>query len=245
VAISMTNFPLLAYVNEPVSHFTSAAVRPIIKMLTDTFHEQCSVTQNISLAQGLRSPYVCRAGDIPRLSAPLPLHLLVPNDGDGIIELLRNHHHDDPLRGAVFHRMFGIDAPELFCTSFINVNGKIMKRHNGHLSHLAVHYYLGSFASSQGTAVVCKEMPRYGTTPTDHHGRELSVFWFVWSGRPQENELAKIDEIISILDNSTDAVRGCLMSTNINPRQANDEHPFFLNVNALLVLSGFSHVYTK
>ena len=245
-AMTTSIFPLLSFANEPVSHLTSPTVRQVLKMLTDTFHENCSVPNNIYMAYKYKSPYVSHASEMPLLSTPTPLHRIIPNDGDGLIELSQNYQSQrDPLRDAVTHRLFGIDAPELFCTSFLNVNGKTMKRHNGHLSHLAVHYYLNNFACPHGTAVICREVPRFSVTPKDFHNRNLSVFWLVWHNSPRDNELDKLDEIISTVSHLEDSVRGCLVSTNVTPRQASEEQPFLLNINALLVLSGFAHVYTK
>jgi len=248
VAMATYNFPLLSYVNEPISHLTSPTVRPLVQLLADSFHESCCTPQNITMAYEHLSPYVSNTSQITQasLSTPIPLERIVANDGDGIVELTDNPEEHDPLNNAVYHRLHGIDAPELYCTSFINFDGKVLKRHNGHLSHLGVHYYLNSFGRPRGTSVICKEMSRFGhDTPKDIHKRELSVFWLVWLQKPSSKELVILDQILSSVEGLDDTVRGSLMSINIDPREADTDNPFLLNLNALLVLSGFAHVYTK
>lgn len=266
VAMTASAFPLLSYVNEPISHLTNPTVRPLAPMLSDLYHESCSTPQNISMAYEYLSPYVSDASQITResLSVPLRIDRIFANDGDGLVEIPDNdeerddadgtvgpaeipgeHTEDGPLKNAVYHRLHAIDAPELFCTTFINYNGNVLKRHNGHLSHLAVHYYLNSFVRPRGTSEICKEIPRFGDTPKDIHNRHLSVFWLVWRQRPSIKELVMLDEILSSVEDLDNTVKGSLMSTNINPREADADHPFLLKLNALLVLSGFSHVYTK
>lgn len=246
VAMTISNFPLLSYVNEPISHLASPTIRPLVQLLADTFQESCSVPHNISEAYYNSSHYVSSSSSLTQLSLsnPIPLEMLVPNDGDGIVELLAQPTQPGALQNAIYHRLHGIDAPELYCVSFINANEKILTRRNGHLSHLAVHYYLQQFARPRGTAVICKENPRFGDVPVDRYHRPLSVFWILWYQRPSRDELSVLDEILASLEGEADAVRS-RMTSNFHPTEAATNKPFFLNLNALLVLSGFCHVYTK
>lgn len=246
VAMTMSNFPILSFVNEPISHLTSPVVRPLVEILSDTLLESCSIPQSIATAYNSLSPYVIDASTLSSSSfaPPVSLDMLVPNDGDGIVELTLRPTQPNVLDSAVFHRLYAIDAPELYCTSFINANGKLLKRHNGHLSHLGLHFYLHSFGRPKGTALICKENPRFGKTPVDKYQRPLSSFWFAWFQVPSSAELQLLDGIMSVVDDQADSVKSRLMS-NFNPRVAETENPFLLNLNALLVVSGFSHTYTK
>lgn len=246
VAMTLSNFPLLSYVNEPISHLANSSIRPVVQVLADTFQESCNIPLNIAEAYDISSPYVNSASSIRQLSLSnqVPLEMLVPNDGDGIVELAAQPTHPGALQDAIFHRLHAVDAPELFCVSFINANGKVLKRHNGHLSHLAVHYYLQQFGRPKGSSLICKEVPRFGDTPVDKYQRPLSVFWFVWYQKPKAAELLLLDEIMESIESEDDSVRARLM-TNFDPRDAACEMPFLLNLNALLVLSGFCHVYTR
>ena len=246
VAMTVSNFPLLSYVNEPISHLASPTIRPLVQLLADTFQESCSVPHNIAEAYYNSSPYVSSASSLTQLSLsnPIPLEMLVPNDGDGIVELTEQPTQPGALRNAIYHRLYGIDAPELFCVSFINANGKTLTRRNGHLSHLAVHYYLQQFGRPKGTSQICKENPRFGDTPVDRYHRPLSVFWIVWYQRPSSDELIILDEILASIEGEEDVVRS-RMTSNFHPAYAAPNKPFLLSLNALLVLSGFCHVYTK
>ena len=170
--------------------------------------------------------------------------MIVPNDGDGLVEIIVPLQHPDPLQNCIYHRLFGVDAPELYCKSFIKTNEKVHKRRNGHLSHLALHYYINSFVRPRGTGSICKEGPRLGEIPTDRYQRPISSFWFVWFSTPNKEELSMLDEILLSLEGQQDWVQRRIISYS-NPRAATCDNPFLVNVNALLVLSGFCHVYTK
>ena len=246
VAMTMLNFPLLSFVNEPISHLANPSVRPLVQIMSDTMQECYFVPENVDRAYGNISAYVTNAASIrsSSLSLPIQLEMLVPNDGDGVIELSVRPQQSDVLQNAIYHRLHAVDAPELFCTSFINANGNVDKRHNGHLSHLAVHYYFHSFSKPIGTSLICKENPRFGETPVDKYQRPLSSFWFAWLQKPNPTELILLDEILASIEGQEDCVRGRVVSS-FNPRDAVTENPFFLSLNALLVLSRFCHVYTK
>lgn len=243
VAMTMTKFPLLSYVNEPISHFSSGLVRQSAELLGDVLHDSFSVPPNIASAYENGSPYKLDATDITpqSLSPPIPFSKLVINDGDGLVEL----NNSGQLRNdSIYHRFFAVDAPELYSTNFININGKLFKRRNGHLSHLAVHYYINNFAGPAGTAEIRKQYPRSGQIPTDRYRREITSFWFVWHTSPNASELCILDDILNMLHTQEERVIRRVAS-NIHPRAATAENPFLVNLNALLVLSGFCHVYTR
>ena len=245
VAMTMSTFPILSFVNEPISHLANPVVRPLVQIVADRFLECCSIPENIAMAYNNLSPYLTDVSSITEasLSIPVPLDRLVPNDGDGIIELSVECS-TQPLENAVFHRLYAIDAPELFCTTFINAGQKIFKRHNGHLSHLGLHFYLRSFGTPGGTASISKENPRFDTTPVDRYQRPLTTFWFAWYGVPTPSELSLLNEIRKVVEGQEQSVQSRLMSS-FDPRDARNGRPFLLNLNALLVVSGFCHTYTK
>lgn len=245
VTMTTAAFPLLAFVNEPVSHLCNGVVRQSVLIAADIMEEQFTVPTNIAEAYEPLSPFVTCVDNISlnSLSQPISVKKLVPNDGDGLVEIRNQAQPQDPLAGAVFHRLHAIDAPELHTTHFIKVsNNNIFKRRNGHLSHLAVHYYLRIFES----ATIHKEQCRFGQAlhVTDKYNRQISSFWFLWKRSPSLEELPVLDEIIKSLTGSEPSVKARIMS-NTDPRNATPEQPFLLNINALLVLSGFCHVFTK
>lgn len=236
VAITVSKFPMLAYANEPVTHLMDATVRSVAQALGDS----CYIPDNIGHAYANMSPYVSDARVvIPALLQPIPVQRLVPNDGDGLVELHVAPQQTDALEHSTKHRLHAIDAPELFVTHHYRVGDKVIKRHNGHLSHLAVHYYLRTFNS----ASICPEQPRHGGV-FDQYKRRLSSFWFVWTDSPDQVELEVIDEIIASVADLDHSIRARVMSLH-DPRVASQDDPFVINLNALLVLSGFSLVYTR
>lgn len=242
VAMTVSKFPLLSYVNEPLSHFATAGVKTTAQLIADIIQESMRVPTSMSTAYSTLSPYKLDASSVQYqdLSDPVPSTSLVPNDGDGIVILQTQN----SLNGSHHHRLFAIDAPELFSTSFINANMTVYKQRNGHLSHLALHFYLNRFTEPQGTGDVHIEYPENRDMPTDRYGRWLSSFWFVWSSCPNNDELTVIDAIIQVLQNEEADVKKRIVNMT-NPRAAMIHQPFLLNLNALLVLSGFSVVFTK
>lgn len=242
VAMTMAKFPLLAYVNEPISHFSNTTVRSSVQLLADELNESMVVPESIMRAYRNTSPYVLDVFDLTpeSLSLPIPLKKIVPNDGDGLVELQSTEN----LQDSQFHRLHGIDAPELYATSFININNKVIKRRHGHLSHLALHFYLNSLVEPRGTGYLFRERARNGETPVDIYNRQISSFWVVWCSCPNVQELSMIDDILEQLENAEEPVKRRICSM-INPRYATNDRPFFLSLNALLVLSGFSYVFTK
>lgn len=242
VAMTVAKFPMLSYVNEPLSHFSTAGVKSTAQLIADLLQESMVVPSSISTAYTTMSPYKLDACALQSqdLSDSLPLSRLVPNDGDGIAILQA----PNSIHLSQHHRLFAVDAPELFSTSFINNNGSISKQRNGHLSHLALHYYLNSFTEPQGTGRVCIERSVNREILTDRYDRPLSSFWFVWSACPNDKELAMIEAIIEVLHTEEANVKRRILNM-ANPRAANNHYPFLLSLNALLVLSGFCVVYTK
>ena len=114
ITMRADGFPLLAFVNEPLSHLSNGIVRKSVMLARDIIEEQFGVPTNTALAYEHSSLFVTCVNDISPnfLSPPLSGEQLVPLDGDGLVEL-RNQS-QDPLSGAVFHRLHAIDAPELY-----------------------------------------------------------------------------------------------------------------------------------
>lgn len=72
----------------------------------------------------------------------------------------------------------------------------------------------------------------------------MKEFWFQFLTSPSERELRILDAIIQKCDGLDAYEKAVLMST-FNPRLATVASPFYLSLNALLVLSGNSHVFTR
>lgn len=240
VAMAIDKFPILSYVNEPVCHFTSALVRSSINLIEDALQESMVIPETIKQAYSIMTPYVMDASELKleSLSPSIPIEILIPNDGDGFVELKS----PGQLQDAISHRFFAVDAPELYSTHFINTNGQTIKRRNGHLAHLAVHYYQNRFCGTEGTGSIRRERPINDCPPTDKYQRQVSSFWFVWLRSPTQMELDIIDEIRQLVRDQD--ARSRMMSSE-DPRNATCSSPFFLSLNALLVVSGFCHVYTR
>lgn len=202
------------------------------------------VPESIASAYSILSPYVLDASQLSiqtSLSLAILPQLLVPNDGDGIVQLRSPH----KLDHAIHHRLFAVDAPELYATSFVHANGVTIKRRNGHLAHLAVHYYMDNFLGT-GTASIRTEIPRNGAQqPMDNYQRRISSFWFVWTESPNASELAILDEVSDVLTQLRHREARARVMSMSDPRNATAASPFLLNLNALLVLAGFCHVYTR
>ena len=175
IAITTDEFPLLAFANEPLSHLSNAIVRSV-KLVADIMEEQFTIPENIALAYENSSPFVTCVDDISTnsLSQPIPVLQLLPNDGDGLVQL-RNQSRD-PLSGAVFHRLYAIDTQKLYSTHFINITTvkgkKTSKEEMAILSHLAVHYYLRVFSS----ATIHEELHRMGQSQYKTYYRRISSF---------------------------------------------------------------------
>ena len=178
------------------------------------------------------------------VSTPINLDTVVVNDGDGLI-LGVNPASDAPLENELYTRLNRVDAPELCAVHYVrNDNtGNVLEQFKGHCPMLGEHFFLDSFVP-KGNAQFCYQLPRRGRNePTDHYGRPLKEFWFMFSTCPSERELRILDAIICACDN-LDVEKLVLMSP-FDPRLATEGRPFHLSLNALLVLTGHCHVFTR
>ena len=83
---TVSNFPLLMYVNEPMNHLTCSEVHTATQYLQDTIHQHCNVPESVFLGYQAWTVYESLASDDgqkPRLSGPIPYSTVSPNDGDG------------------------------------------------------------------------------------------------------------------------------------------------------------------
>lgn len=122
-----------------------------------------------------------------------------------------------------------MDAPELFSTYYINVNDKILPWRNGHISHLAMHYFITSFVQ-YGSGKIFLERPK-SNVPLDPFGRNVSSFWFQWQASPTQGELEILSKIVILVENLDQCVQNRLMNTTIQPREATAQNPFLLNLS--------------
>ena len=157
---TVSKFPLLNYVNEPMSHFVSTEIHSAIINLPARIHHTCDVPSNIHKAYNNTSPYssvVCDKGS-PELTEPT----VIPCDGDGLVMNI-DINSDKPLENAVFSCLFGIDAPELAAIHYVKTDDlqHVYAKRLGHLSLCAVHLFLSMFVLC-GTAQFCEEIPVEG-----------------------------------------------------------------------------------
>lgn len=243
---NLQEFPILAFSNEPVSHLCNKDVHRALKVVPDEIHRECQVGRDLHDAYVDQSAYqssLPERGGLP-LSAAINLENVVVNDGDGII-LDVDPATETPLQHATYTRLNRIDAPELFAVHFVrNAEGEVLEQFKGHWSLLGVQFFLDLFVR-KGRAQFCYQLPREGKSePKDIYGRPLKEFWFQFLETPSERELHILDEIMQKCEGLEAAEKSVLMSS-FDPRLASAERPFYLSLNALLVVSGNSHVFTR
>ena len=244
---TVCHFPLLMYVNKPLSHLVIGEVRTAVENLTDRIHRQCEVPQNIHHAHIKGSHFSSTVSDTqsPPLSAPINYHTVTPNDGDGLVTNI-NASQRDPLHGAVHVRFNGIDAPELSAVHFYKTNDldHVFVKRIGHLSLCAVHFFLRLFVL-EGTAELCEELVREDfEQPDDVYGRPLKEYWFRFpSASVTRNEQNFIDYLVTLVHGKAEARERFMSPFHISA--ASSSKPFLISLNALLVITGFCHVFTK
>ena len=184
---------------------------------------------------------------MPVLSAAIPPNTIAVNDGDGIVTFVDSNA-PNPLQHAKYTRLADIDAPEREgITHFIRAelqSGETfqLSRYIGHYCLLGLTFLLRLF-NDGSCGLLHYELPREGfQVLTDPFEREIRQYWIRWQNIPTEKQLHVIDKLASLVEGS--GLRNRFMS-NQNPRQASEDEPFLLSINATLVLLGFAFVFTK
>ena len=245
---NLEHFPILAFSNEPVSHLASNTVRKALDTVPDELHRSGEVDEELHTAYLDQSAYdhsVPQGRAALSLSLPIDLATVVVNDGDGII-LGVDPSMNTPLDNATYTRLNRIDAPELYAVHYLKNEdtGQVIKQFKGHWSLLGVQFFLDLFVR-KGTAQFHYQLPRFGRAePKDYYGRPLKEYWFKFLRRPSDRELRILDAVILNCDGLEADETEVLMSS-ADPRLATPERPFYLSLNALLVLSGHCHVFTR
>ena len=244
---TVSQFPILNFVNEPMSHFVTAEVRTAVTHLADRIHHECKVPDNLHQANINAIIFTSTVSNTqsPPLSAPINYQTLTPVDGDGFATNI-DRSKDKPLQGAIYVRFHGIDAPELSAVHFFKTNDldHVFVKRMGHLSMCAVHFFLRLFVI-QGSAELCEELVREGfKQTTDVYNRPIKEYWFKFSSSAvTESEQTYIDYLETLL-NGKPEMRERLMSP-FQITTACPSKPFLISLNALLVITGFCHVFTK
>lgn len=244
---AISNFPLLKYVNEPMTHFVCNDVRLAIRHLPAALHHKCDVPENIQDAHINLRPFRSLVSDqeSPPLSGDMSYSNVTPCDGDGLVVGI-NLDHREPLENAEYTRFYGIDAPELSSVHFIKTNDfqHVFCKQVGHISLCAVHLFLQMFLLS-GSAKLCEELPREAAPqPRDVYNRALKEYWFKFITPPSQHLEKVFLQSLEELVPPTSESRKRLMSP-FPATMATAANPFLLSLNALLVVSGFCHVFTK
>ncbi|KAL9977222.1 hypothetical protein ACROYT_G014601 [Oculina patagonica] len=147
-----------------------------------------------------------------------------------------------PLQGAQYTRLNHVDALELFAVHYVRneANNNVFK---GHLSLLGL-MFLDLFVF-KGTALFVYQLTKDGRRkPKDFYGRPLKEYWFKFTASPTDRELRILDEVMRMSSNLDLEEKQVLLSA-FNPKLASEAMPFYLNLNALLVISGNCHIFTK
>ena len=244
---TVSNFPLLMYVNEPMNHLTCSEVRTATQYLQDTIHSLCNVPESLFLGYQAWTVYESLASDDgqkPRLSGPIPYSTVSPNDGDGLM-MSADWNLEDPLEKAVYTRLNAVDAPELSAVHFVKTDDlkHTFCKRMGHLSLCGLHFFICLFVYT-GRAELCEELPKDGMEcQEDLYGRPIKEFWLRFTVPPTERE-ARFISTLEALVPAESVARKRLMSPYA-VSQASSDKPFILSLNALLVVTGFCHVFTR
>ena len=244
---TVSNFPFLLYVNEPMSHLTCSEVRTATQHLQDTIHQQCNVPESVFLCYQAWSAYESLASDDgqkPRVSSPIPYSTVSPNDGDGLI-MSADWELEDPLEKAVYTRLNAVDAPELSAVHFVKTDDlkHTFCKRMGHLSLCALHYFLVQFVYA-GCAELCEELPKDGMEcQEDLYGRPIKEFWLRFTAPPTEKEATFISTLEALVPAESEARKRLMSPYAVS--QASSDKPFLLSINALMVVTGFCHVITR
>ena len=244
---NLQQFPIVEFCNEPVSHLTNAEVRDALKTVADQIHREPQAGEELHFPFVGQSTYETSIPERGRLSLSPPINIdtVVVNDGDGLV-LGVNPTSERPLGNATYTRLNRVDAPELFAIHYVRNEdtGKVLEQFKGHWSLLGVQFFLDLFVR-KGRAQFSYQLPRDGRRePEDYYGRPLKELWFTFLTMPSDRELTILDAIMQNCESLEPEDRLILMSP-FNPRLATEERPFYLNLNALLVLSGHCHVFTR
>ena len=244
---NLQELPILAFWNEPVSHLANKEVNRALKAVPDEILRECRVEEELHSACLDGSAYETSIPERGRLnlSPPLDINTVVVNDGDGLI-LGVNPDSESPLRNATYTRLNRIDAPELFAVHYIRNEDtdEVLEQFKGHLSLLGVQFFLDLFVR-KGRAQFCYQLPREGILePKDFYNRPLKEFWFEFLTAPSDSELRILDAIIRNCE-SLEAAEKVVLMSSFDPRLASEDRPFYLSLNALLVVSGHCHVFTR
>ncbi len=246
---TVDNFPLLSYVNEPMSHFLNGDVKIAVANLADRIHLECRAPHNMHVT-ALQGAFSSTASNTqsPPLSDEIPYSTVTACDGDGLITNI-SQSHPDPLKddNVVYTRLNGIDAPELSTVHFFKTHdlSHVFVKRVGHLSLCAVHFFLRTFTYS-GSASLCEELPREEyNAPFDYYDRPLKEYWFRFSNPAAVTEKERtLLNYFETLVGGKPETRERIMSP-FSVTEASASKPFVISLNALLVLTGFSHVFTK
>ena len=230
-----------------MSHFVNGEVRTAVSRLADRIHYECRVPNNIHQSYLLGSPYdsTVTTSENPPLSNPISYSTVTPNDGDGLITNI-NRSKDNPLEDAVYVRLNGIDAPELSAVHFFKTDdlSHVFIKRMGHLSLCGFHFFLRLFLL-EGNAELCEQLTKEDVdVPVDIYNRPLKEFWFRFSSPQITEQERNYINYLELLVSGQPEVRQRLMSP-FSVTQATASNSFLISLNALLVLTGFCHVFTK
>ena len=244
---TVSNFPLLLYVNEPMNHLTCSEVRAATQYLQDTIHQQCSVPESVFLGYQAWSVYESLASDDgqkSRLSGPIPYSTVSPNDGDGLM-MSTDWDLEAPLEKAEYTRLNAVDAPELSAVHFVKTDDlqHTFCKRLGHLSLCGLHFFLCLFVYT-GCAELCEELPKDGSEyQEDLYGRPIKEFWFRFTAPPTKREVTFISTLEALVPAESEARKRLMSPYAVS--QASSDKPFLLSMNALVVVTGFCHVFTR
>lgn len=158
------------------------------------------------------------------------------------------YHTDKPLESAVFTRLFGIGVPELAAIHYVKTDDlqHVYAKRLGHLQckPLCSSPFPEHVCSLWNSSILWRNSSGGNGHPPDFYGRPLKEFWFKYTKPPSDKMEATFLEFVEQLVSNQPELRKRLMSP-FSVHNATAISPFLLSLNALLVVTGFCHVFTR
>ena len=113
----------------------------------------------------------------------------------------------------------------------------------GYLSLCALHFFLSLFEYA-GCAELCEELPKDGMEcQEDLYGCPIKEFSLRFTTLPKEKEVTFISILEALVPAESEARKQLMSPYAVS--QASSDKPFLLSINALVVVTGFCHVFTR
>ena len=230
-----------------MSHFVCNDVRIAIRHPPAALHHKCDAPGNIHDAHINLRPFRSLVSDeeSPPSLGEIRYSIVTPCDGHSLVTGI-NLDHREPLENAEYTRFFGINAPDLSSFHFIETNDlqHVFCKQLWHISLCVVNLFLHMFLFT-GSAKLCEELPREAAPqPRDIYNTALKECWFKFTTPPSQHlEKVFLQSLEELVPPTSESQKRLMLPFPAS--MATATNAFLLSLNALLVVSGFCHVFTK